>query len=188
MRDNDRDNSLDSRIDAVLRAYAEPADAPDPRVIALRLLQQGREVESHRNWLLWRWAVPAAVCLILLATVIAWRLRSLQRPQVAQTHTLPQTLRPAKPAAAVVRHAAVAAAPRKPPRLVLAKSRPLPKLDVFPTPTPLSPQERALVAFAEHGPPAVQRAVLQDQKDWNNPVTIAGLQPHPLQPANFQDQ
>lgn len=64
----------------------------------------------------------------------------------------------------------------------------LPKLEVFPTPAPLSAQEQALVAFAKHGPPAVQRAVLEDQKHWDDPIIVAGLEKEPLQARNPQDQ
>ena len=65
---------------------------------------------------------------------------------------------------------------------------PLPKLDVFPTPTPLSPQEQALAAFAQHGPPAVQRAVLDDQQHWDDPIIVADLREQPVAAGNPQDQ
>ncbi len=180
------DNPIDTRIDAALRSYAEPREIPDPRTVALRLLEQAQEAESRSRWPLWRWAIPA--CLVALAIAAFWMLRTPRTPEVAKAPAPPRVATQVKTPAPAPRYASVPAAPKRASRIVAAKSRPLPKLDVFPTPTPLSPQEQALVAFAKYGPPAVQRAVLQDQKDWNTPDTIAGLQPHPLPAANLQDQ
>jgi hypothetical protein len=64
----------------------------------------------------------------------------------------------------------------------------LPKLAVFPTPRPLTPEEEALVAFAKHGPPEVQRAVLEDQKHWDDPIIVAESGKPPPQSGNQQDQ
>ncbi|MGB6871788.1 MAG: hypothetical protein WBD93_19395, partial [Acidobacteriaceae bacterium] len=69
-----------------------------------------------------------------------------------------------------------------------ANRRTLPKLDVFPTPRPLTPEEQALVAFAKQGPPAVQRAVIEDQKHWDDPVIVAELQEKSSSAGNQQDR
>jgi len=187
MRENERDDQLDSRIDAALRTYSEPPEIPDARIVALQLLERAREVQPRRRWPLWRWAIP--VCLVALAIAATWLLRMPRIPEVALTPAPPQTVAQAKTPAPPAPHASVAAAPGRPLHVVPAKSQPLPKLEVFPTPTPLSPQEQALVAFAEHGPPAVQRAVLEDQKHWDDPIIVAGLRkPQSPQAGNQKDQ
>ncbi len=189
MRENDRDNppdtQLDARIDAALHTWAEPPAIPDPRIVALKLLEQAREVDSRPQWSLGRWAIPACLAALVLAAV--WFLRTPQIPAVARTPAPPPAVAATHPPALPAQRATVPAHNRL-PRLAAAKPQSLPKLPVFPTPTPLSPQEQALVAFADHAPPAVQRAVLQDQKDWNTTGTLASLRPHPLPAANLQDQ
>jgi hypothetical protein len=82
----------------------------------------------------------------------------------------------------------VTTVPKRSPHFAVVKSQPLPKLEVFPTPTPLSPQEEALAAFVKYGPPAVQRAVLEDQKHWDDPIIVADLREQPVQAGNPQDQ
>ncbi len=42
--------------------------------------------------------------------------------------------------------------------------RRLPKLDVFPTPTPPTPQERALADYVAHAPPAAQQALAESEQ------------------------
>jgi len=187
MRENDRNSTLDARIDAALHTYAEPPAVPDSRTVALQLLERAREVGSRPARSLRRWAIPVAACLVALVLAAIWLLRASPAPGVARTPAPPQTVAQTHTPAPPVQLAVVPAHERL-LHAVASKPQSLPKLAVFPTPTPLSPQERALVAFAEHGPPAVQRAVLQDQKDWNTPNTLAGLQPHPLPAANLQDQ
>ncbi len=187
MRENDPDNSLDTRIDAAIRTYAEPAQVPEARIVALKLLEQAREVEPRRQWPLWRWAIPAAVCLIAMAIAAVWIFRTPRIPDAARTPAPPRIVTQTETPAPLIRRARLSAA-KRPHRVLAAKSRPLPKLDVFPTPTPLSPQEKALVAFAEHAPPAVQRAVLQEQQNWEKSTTIAGLRNSQPETGSQQDQ
>jgi hypothetical protein len=184
MREHDPNNSVDSRIDAALRAYADPPQIPDPRTVALRLLE--REAQPRPQWPLWRWAIPA--CLVALAVAAAYLLRTPPAPQVAHSPAPPKILAQTKAPTPPVRHVLIPAAHRRSARVLTAKSQPLPRLAVFPTPTPLSPQEQALVAFAKYGPPAVQRAVIQEQKHWDDPITVAGLQNSQPETANQQDQ
>jgi hypothetical protein len=188
LRESDRNTSLDNRIDAALRTYAEPQEIPDARIVALKVLERAREREPHTKWSFWRWAIPAAACLIALAIAAVWLLRMPRVPEIARTPAPPRIVAQTRIPAAPAPHPSVPAAPRKSSRVIAANSQPLPKLDVFPTPTPLSPQERALVAFAQHGPPAVQRAVLEDQKHWDDPIIVAGMRKSPPEAVNQQDR
>ena len=65
-----------------------------------------------------------------------------------------------------------------------------PKQEVFPTPRPLSREEQALIRFAREGPPAVKKAVLEDQKHWDDPMItdVAELAPKPPGSRSQQDR
>lgn len=180
------DDRVEGMIDSALRSYAEPGEIPDARVAAARVLERAREDESHAKWPFWRWAIPVAVCVAALTIGATWVLRTPRIPEVARTSAPPRINAEAPIPSA--RHVSVNATARRRPRGAGAKLQPLPKLEIFPTPTSLSPQEQALVAFAQHGPPGVQRAVLEDQKRWDEPIIVADLREQPPQAGNKQDQ
>lgn len=178
------DDRIDQQIDAALRAYAEPPQIPDARVVLAHVVEQARAQQVRRTrW--WAWAATPACALLAALLVAAWMLRPPRAPEIAWAPQAPEFVAPVRgvdggakflPAARsrAVRHEQ---APAK-----------LPKLDVFPSPRPLTPQEQALVAFAQHGPPEVQRAVLEDQMRWDDPIIVAGLQEQLLQAGERQDQ
>lgn len=195
MRDDEQTTGLDEldrRLDAALRSYGDPGETTEPRVAAARILAQARVAPRSRR-APWIWAVAAPVSLLLLAAAIVWLLRAPRTPKIAWAPQPPRVaVVPAHPVKAA------ASAPQMPAPMhahrsfarrdqVAATAAP-PKLPVFPTPRPLSAQEQALVAFAQHGPPAVQRAVLEDQKHWDDPIIVAGLSRQPPVPDSQQDQ
>jgi hypothetical protein len=160
----DNRDSVDARIDSALHSYAEPpAAVRDPNIAAAALLDRARRARVRRSF--WMWAIPVAACLLALVGLTVWMLRDRQVPQLASAVSPTPTITAPAP-----RNAPVRAADRS-----RSRARPLPKLDVFPTPAPLSTQEQALVAFARHAPPAVKQAVIDDQRDWDRPHAVAGL-------------
>jgi len=180
------DERLDERIDAALRSYGEPGEIPEARVALARVLERARaEGTAQRRVWVWSWAVGAA-CVVALLVALGWMSvrQGAKMPEIARTPRAPGVVVPQPlPVRSTFQK-------KKPGRVRLAAGnveRPLPKLDVFPTPTPLSPQEQALAAFAQHGPPAVQRAVLDDQQHWDDPSIVADLQ-QPPQAGSPQDQ
>lgn len=179
------DDRIDQLIESGLRSYAEPTAIPETRVAVGQLMARVAEQEPPRlRW--WLWAAPVAACLLALLAV--WMLRTPQHPRIAWTPASPPVVGvqsvPGSTSAPVLVH------PRRVSRAIprAPKEQLLPKLAVFPTPTPLSPEEQALVAFAKHGPPAVQHAVLEDQKHWDDPIIVAELQEKSLQAINQQNQ
>lgn len=188
-QDETRD-AIDSRIEAALRSYAEPPEPTDPRIAVARVMDRARAEGPRPTARWWMWGIAAgAACLLAVAFVLGL-FRASQAPRIAWTPkapgvaTLPvHSARAASPAMPPIAHARRANSPREMARL----QKPLPKLDVFPTPTPLSPQEQALVEFAKQGPAGVQRAVLADQKRWDDATAMAGLQ-MPPEAAHQQDQ
>ena len=67
----------------------------------------------------------------------------------------------------------------------VAQSEPSPKLDVFPTPQALTPQERALAVVAMQSPVPVRKALAAAQEQDDIPVHIAAIH---IPPIDLQSQ
>jgi hypothetical protein len=57
----------------------------------------------------------------------------------------------------------------------------LPKLDVFPAPQPLTPQEQALVVFVAQAPETGRKAFAEAQQKIGTPISIAAIHIPPLE-------
>jgi hypothetical protein len=208
-----REDRLDAAIDRALRSYAEPVEVPETRVVLARLMERVRLEPGHGfGWLNWSAVVAAGLAVVLLVGVV-WMMRGARRAEIAWTprapgvvQSTPQRLKPDSArlystAEAVplqnegggksqIAHNNSAKANRTPGELVAGVMAPtsLPKLDVFPTPRPLTAEEQALATFVQQGPPAVQRAVVEDQKHWDDPIIVADLRNQPLETSSQQDQ
>ncbi len=165
---------------------------------------------GRRRWLPWIIAVPAAAGLLILwlsnARIV--RVPATQPPSALQANrsqpsspgssSTPQQERPSgakarnafrvgtarlkscpdtKPMRAP--GACAATQPAVSPESQIANAA-LPKLDVFPTPAPLSAEERTLVAVADAGPPPQREALIVSQKNLDTPLNIAALNIPPL--------
>ncbi|MFZ0317747.1 MAG: hypothetical protein WAL56_01370 [Candidatus Sulfotelmatobacter sp.] len=156
-------NALDREIDAVLAQYsAEPRAGIEERVLANLRIE--RERSPARGW--WQWTTVAAlVTLLLAASIVFWRSvqqsrhyaarpsQTIQddtgnRTQVAASQGTNQILRPRptaekkKSTAHLLRHVSLHAS-------ALAAG---PKLDRFPSPQPLSEQEKILASYVARYP------------------------------------
>ena len=80
------------------------------------------------------------------------------------------------------KHPAASAVPQSATQL--ASLSPLPKLDVFPTPQPLTPEERAFVVLITQTPTPVRNALLAAQEQDDAPVHIAAIHIPPLESHN----
>ena len=156
-RDNEQnptghfEHRLDSELDAALAKYSavEPRAGLEERVLANLRAERAR-VPNH-SW--WRWSVAGALTAVVLAAlVLGWKLGkspvmvnhpSTSRPDASQLQTnvaanggakqLPPTGRVPKPAV------------RRPRPTVFAAVNP--KLDQFPSPQPLTEQEKILASY-----------------------------------------
>lgn len=192
---DDRDN-LDLLIDSALANYAEPKAGLEDRVLTqleahLASTRANEIMPTRKRWLprlpIWTIAFPLAACAILIVILLP---RTTHRPpaqqaqrnaaqtQSAQNNTTPQPSRPREHhtqphlvAARVSRHTA-------------HKPAPLPKLDVFPTPRPLSPEEQAMVRFVATTPPSEIQAIQQAQQQEDKPLHIAAITIQPLKPLD----
>lgn len=185
-------DELDLLLDSALSTYADPgADSGlEQRVLAAievaRHSERPRLFAKARRWLPCAIAIPIAAGLLLLWLSIPKSVHApISTPQIAERHPAPQnivsTSQPVQPPpnTAHRRHRSPSAIPPSAPDQV-ARSLPLPKLDVFPTPSPLSPEERALVTVAETGPPSQREALIESQQHPDAPLSIAALNIPPL--------
>jgi hypothetical protein len=152
-------NPLDHELDTALAKYAaiEPRQGLEERILANLKSEQERAAHS---W--WRWpAVAALAAVIVMALSLAWRSRhstentAAQHPMHSNEHAGTQVANNAG-SGSIPPHDA----PRKPtphtvfrPAAVVARA---PKLDQFPSPQPLSEQEKMLTEYvAQHHQQAV---------------------------------
>lgn len=177
----------DERIDAALRRYSDPGEIPEARVALAGILERARHGERRVG--LWRWSWAAAgVCGLLLAAGSMWMLREPRMPEIGWVPRAPGVSPAAWEGGGAGANEAAGTKERaaKPwPGSAGDMSRrtdeaQLPKLAVFPTPAPLTPEEQALMRFAEQAPAGTQHAVLEAQKHLGDPITIAKLRIRPL--------
>ncbi len=194
------DERMDEMIDAALRSYAEPGEICEPVVALARLRERARE--ERAGWTrFWAWAIPLTACAVaILLAGLVWALHGPRVPQVAWAPQAPGVVsgiasptadwgiagRPAnredirEQGHRATHGLRLAAAPGAEERL--------PKLEVFPTPRPLSPEEAALAAFATGASPAVKNEVIEGQKHSGDPITIAELKIQSLNEENQEKQ
>lgn len=152
---NDRlREGLDRALDAALAKYA----SAEPRVgLEDRVLANLRTVDARvadRMWWNWRIATVLAAVLIV-AAALAWRWSRPAHPTMAEhpsePNTKPITTEAANhPGNSETRQKAVR---RSAQHLVKLEIEPAnPKLDVFPSPLPLSEQERILASYVAEYP------------------------------------
>jgi hypothetical protein len=152
---NKKQDELDSILDTALAKYAasEPRPGLEDRVLANLRTQQTRT--SASAW--WRWSAAAALAVVIVTVALALRSGKSSPPVVANypavaTQALNQPVTPSRGGsgilppepAAIPRHPK----PRHRPTAIAAQ----PKLDQFPSPQPLSEQERILAIYVAQYP------------------------------------
>jgi len=183
MKNDDRDE-LDELIDGALARYsgAEPLDGLEDRV--LRRVQGARAARRSSWGFRLAYAVPA-LAAVLIAGVALWMGRDTRS---GATDVTQKMVVPEPPAAArgprsspvlPVREAMPRNAATKPRRIVPARS--LPKEEYFPSPAPLTEEERALVAWVNSAPAEAARVLGDMQKRSVEPIEIEPKQMPPLQ-------
>ncbi|MGA8530271.1 MAG: hypothetical protein WB622_11190, partial [Acidobacteriaceae bacterium] len=82
-------DELDSRIEAVLRSYAEPPALTEPRVVLASVMERARAERPARlarsvRW--WMWGVAGAACLVAVVLAV-WMMRGPRGPEIAKART-----------------------------------------------------------------------------------------------------
>ncbi len=171
-------HELDQLLDSALSTYAEPRTGIEARVLANLSAQPTR-----RRWLPWAIALPIAACIALLLLLIPSHNRTKPIRQ-AQHNTAPQT-QPA-PQNSLAQATPVPSHQPKPRILAahaaphLATAQAPPKLDVFPTPHPLSREEQAMVDFVANAPLPIIQAVQKAEEQQDEPLHIAAIVIQPI--------
>jgi hypothetical protein len=140
---------LDRILAAGLADYtaAEPRNGLEQRVLAH---VRAADRPSMGGW--WRWAVAVPVVAALLITAVVFRPKPHARATVATVQP------PAVPERTPVRHVPPAVRPRRLVRRVTAQQPALSRRDQFPVPSPLSPEEKALVDLVRRFPEQAREA------------------------------
>jgi hypothetical protein len=175
------DDELDLLLEAALTFYAppEPAPALAARVLA-SIRQQARATRHPRRWLTWSIAAPILAAL-LLTTLIPARHRlkhttaspprtsAALAPRTSGTPGVKQRNTSQTATSATATH-------RRTAMQVAVNTQPLPRQEVFPTPTPLTAEEQALIALVNKNPGNVTQAVAESQTQPVEPIHIAAIQ------------
>ena len=153
MRDDARDE-FDRRLDAALASYS---NVEPPAGMEQRILARVRASGERRHFVWWHWAAAAIPALACLLAVFTYRDRPvIEPPRVAMT----------VPPAPVVSRPVVR-------RVLRTGPARLPKREVFPTPTPLSPEERALVMLVAQSPEKAREL-------------LTPVEPKPIEPIKIE--
>lgn len=180
-------DGIDRRIDGALRSYAEPSEAPEARIFLARMMERARVEDSGRRggWI-WGAAVAAGLALMVAAGMV-WMMPGPRRAETARTPQAPDAIRSERgveaeaPVSSRGRHVSGNRVTR------VAAPEPLPKLQVFPTPRPLTQEEQMLAAFAQNASPAARHEVIEAQQHAGDPIVIAELKIAPLESGDNQD-
>lgn len=185
---NQESDSLDPMLDAALAKYAavEPRAGLEERTLT-NLRTQGLRAQLPA-W--WRWElVGALMAIVIVAMALAWRAgRSTHLSITNHPTTSEQIRRPANPPAAAASDRLVGTTPTSATHsgdaIVVRRAAPRaqavgqadPKLDVFPSPQPLSEEELALAQYVRNFPTdAKQVAQAQEASEREVLATMQAL-------------
>src|SRR5688572_29212603 len=159
---NEWDEEQDRILDSALATYSAPDPRPglEKRVVAKLLWQSPRHAWP-------RWAVAVPMLAGMLAIVAYW-IRPAA-PHASAPQRVAQSALPTKHIVQARPATAVAKAVR--PRGASASRPGLPKASAFPSPSPLTAEERALVRLAVGNPGVLQNALASGQQ-LNQPLTV----------------
>jgi len=170
------DNKLDRLIDGALAGYAE---AEPLAGLEERVLRRVHVAKSRRRRL-FAWALgiglaaAAAIVAIVMETRPAPVVRTVDVARVTPPQPQPVMQQP------LVR-------PQR-ARVIRGRARPvpLPKLEQFPAPTPLTQEERALMAFVHRDPKEAEQVFGELRKQADQPIEIQPIEIAPLRSDEAQ--
>lgn len=188
---------FDLLLRSSLETYADPGSDSGlagrvlDRIAAEGECERTRRTDRIRCWAI---ALPIAACLIIAIALLNSRPlhRSTERTNQARV-TQPRSSNagssgPIANTPAVAWQREDVSRPLKHSSRASARTSAerLPKLDVFPTPQPLTREEQALVAYVARVPEAERKSLVEDQKRMDAPLTIEALEIKPLAPPEPQ--
>jgi hypothetical protein len=179
------DRELDQIIDAALPSYS--ATEPQPG-FEHRILSRTLTAPRSQNRFAWAWAlaVPAAACLLALLFVagrhdshrVMLKATSIPAPATAETSRRETPVISSLPS---LRNASIF---HKLPTRPSTAQEMLPKEEVFPSPSPLTAEERAAIALVRDPAPPIPRQTDTAAGVEIDPIHIAELQIKPIAPPD----
>jgi hypothetical protein len=192
-KNHEAKNDPDRALDAALAKYAAVAPGPGLEERIMANLHAERMRVPERAW--WNWGIAAAVAAVIVVGVaFTWK---SSRPVQQIVHHAPTQQNPKQLPQAVAKDAPESArnvmtptpsvsAHHSPP--VIAAVAANPRLDVFPSPQPLSEQEKLLLDYVHQSPTeAAQIARAQTELAAREESERAGLQPGAGQSGNIKN-
>jgi hypothetical protein len=186
-------DQFDLAVQSALSSYGDPGPESglDERILA-RIDAEG-VVRPRQRWIPWVIAAPIAAGLLLLLVLSSHSKTEpqfvrhdgalkMQAPLIQQLQTakaIPEASklpRPARRECDLALHNQSTAG--------AGNAAPLPKLDVFPTPQPLTPEERALATFAAEASETERQSFIEAQEQTDAPLSIASITIQPLDPPD----
>ena len=167
-------DKLDRTIDSALAAYsdAEPLAGIEERVLyRVQVAEAGR-----RRVIAWAFAFVAAAALVVPVIVVRAPRHSGPKTYVVGIPAVTRPVPVTEKLRVAPKQRATSHAPRK---------KPLPKEERFPAHTPITTEERALLALAEH-PKDAENAFADLRKRSDAPVEIQPIQIPPLESDGAQ--
>ena len=182
---------LDRLIDSALGTYANPdSESELARRALVRIAAEGGRRRTRR-WLPWIIALPVAASLLILMTFFG----SKPTRRTASGTNQARVSQPARDSAigaeplfpahsAATQHAGASRPQTRASHVVsIAKTSALPKLDIFPTPQPLTPEEQTFATYAARASEKERESLIEAQKQMEEPLSIAAIQIQPLKPS-----
>jgi len=180
-------DKIDALLDAALGTYAEPRTGLEQRILAHVEGAQSSQMAPWRRWLGWELAATLAASVLLYSGVsVVWHHRTKSAPTASkreQASALRMPNTQPEPLRSIASHPRGPAPTRHRDTHAETVATGAPKLDVFPAPRPLSPQEQALVALARQSAEVRQQA-LPAQGDDDAPLQISAIQIPPIPPPD----
>jgi hypothetical protein len=182
MREHD---DLDLLLDSALKTYAESEANLNLEQRILARIAAEPSIALRPRWLPWAVALPLAACLLLFALFMSQKTSVEPTARLSHAPSSPLEALPAAPHPEHVHHTQALSHP-KPARPVQLAGRDvsLPKLDVFPTPQPLTAEERTLAAIANETPVPLRKALIEAQSHPDAPLHVAAIRIPPIQPPD----
>lgn len=173
-----RDRELDQILDAGVRAYstAEPRPGLQQRVL--------HNVHSARRFAWWHWmaaAVPVLACAVVL---VVWR--PSEPVPVPHTASAPTSRGAAQRAPAGT--SARATIPAVRPVVVVKRARRVPKRMQFPTPAPLTREERTLLEFVQRSPKEAAELLGETRDTQTKPIQIEAISIPPIKIESLEEK
>ncbi len=169
MNDKDQDRFADDLLDGALASYSKAAPRPG---LEGRILARVRERERQERFRFWALAGAAAAAVILLVVLL------IPHRAPVTVSSVPKTSGHS-PAVAPVVKPPTRSASASTSRTVRTVKAMRPRPEQFPTPAPLSPEEKLLLTYVAQIPKEELAAAVKDENEERTleipPLKIAAL-------------